>query len=135
MSSEKVNVKELSNAIMDYLNNYSEDIHDEVVEVTEDVTKKAILELKETSPRGKGSRSKPYHLGWESKIKIKGKFKYHRVIWNKTNYQLTHLLEFGHHKRNGKKPDVQPQPHIQPIEDKYQTEFIDLLSKRIRGKN
>ena len=96
MSKEKVDVKELSDTIMDYLNNYSEDIHNEVVEVTEDVTKKAIQELKETSPRGKGKRSKPYHLGWESKIQIKGKNKYHRVIWNKTNYQLTHLLEFGH---------------------------------------
>lgn len=133
MSSEKVNVKELSNAIMDYLNNYSEDIHDEVVEVTEDITKKAILELKETSPRGKGSRAKPYHLGWESKIKIKGKNKYHRVIWNKTNYQLTHLLEFGHATKNGGR--TRAQPHIQPIEDKYQTEFVDLLSKEIRRTN
>lgn len=132
MSKEKVDVKELSSAISNYLNNYAEDIHDDVVEVTEDLTEKAVRELKETSPRG-NSKVKPYWQGWESKIKIKGKLKYHRVIWNKTNYQLTHLLEFGHATRNGKR--TKAQPHIQPIEDKYQQEFVDLVTQKIRREN
>lgn len=132
MSKEKVDVNDLSSAITNYLNNYAEDIHDDVVEVTENLTEKAVMELKETSPRG-NSKVKPYWQGWESKIKIKGKLKYHRVIWNKTNYQLTHLLEFGHATRNGKR--TKAQPHIQPIEDKYQQEFVDMVIQKIRRTN
>lgn len=132
MSKEKVDVNELSSAISNYLNNYVEDIHEDVVEVTEDLTEKAVMELKEKSPRG-SSKVKPYWQGWESKIKIKGKLKYHRVIWNKTNYQLTHLLEFGHATRDGKR--TKAQPHIQPIEDKYQQEFVDLVTQKIRRTN
>lgn len=134
MSKEKVKSTDLSNAVMEYLNSYAEDIHDNVVEITEDCTKRAIQELKEKSPRGKGRRATPYHLGWESKIQVKGKLKYHRVIWNKTNYQLTHLLEFRHHKRTGD-GWVEPQPHIEPVEQKYNQEFVDLLTKRIKEGN
>lgn len=95
MSKSKVDVSDISSEISKYLNQYTEDIHDKVVEITEELSEKAVQDLKETSPRGKGkSRAKPYWQGWESKIKIKGKNKYHRVVWNKTNYQLTHLLEF-----------------------------------------
>ena len=76
MSKDKVDVSELSSEISKYLDKYVEDIHDEVVSVTNDLTEQAVAELKEVSPRGK-SKVKPYHQGWESKIKIKGKQKYH----------------------------------------------------------
>ena len=131
MSNEKVDVKDLSNAIMDYLTVYTEDIHEQVVEVTEDVTKRAIAELKERSRALFKSRSSnPYWSGWDSKIQVKGKLKYHRVIWNKTNYQLTHLLEFSHSTRYG--GTYAGRPHIQPVEEKYKVEFVDLVEQKIR---
>lgn len=130
MSNSKVDVSDLSNEISKYLDKYVEDIHDQVVEVTEDLTNKAVDELKETSPKGKGKRSTPYWRGWESKIKIKGKQKYHRVIWNKTNYQLTHLLEYGHATRNGGR--TKAIPHIEPIEQKYQDEYLKQIVEKIR---
>ena len=133
MSSEKVDVTDLKDTIMEYLNDYAEEIHDDVVKITEETTKKAIDELKETSPRGKGKRATPYHLGWDTKIQIKGKNKYHRVIWNKTNYQLTHLLEFGHVTRNGGR--AKAIPHIAPVAEKYNQEFVDLLKEKIRRAN
>lgn len=131
MSKSKVDVGKLSSEISQYLNQYAEDIHDQVVEVTEDLTEKAVDELKAVSPKGAGRRSKPYWQGWESKIKIKGKKKYHRVIWNKTNYQLTHLLEYGHRKRTGN-GWVSAQPHIEQVEKKYNEEYMQEILKRIR---
>lgn len=132
MANSKVDVSDLSSEISKYLDKYVENIHDEVVTITEDLTEKAIAELKEKSPRG-NSKTKPYWQGWDSKIKIKGKNKYHRVIWNKTNYQLTHLLEFGHATRNGGR--TKAQPHIQPVEDKYQAEFTKEVMEKLRRVN
>lgn len=121
---------ELKRAVNDYLQNYKEDIDEDVVEVVDEVTKQAKDELKQTSPRGKGTRKNPYYKGWAVKLSKRKTGVYHKVIWNKTNYQLTHLLEFGHATRNGGR--TKPIPHIRPIEEKYNVEFIDKLKKKIR---
>ena len=129
----KVKPEELGNAISKYLNEYREDIQDEVEETTSIISNKAIEELKVTSPKRVGkSRAKPYYKGWSEKVQTKGKYRFSKVIWNKTNYQLTHLLEFGHRKRNGT-GWVDAQPHIQPVETKYKEKFVDLLQQKIRS--
>ncbi len=120
---------------MNYLNNYKEDIDEEVRETTNEVTKEAKEELIRTSPKGNGHRATPYYKGWTVKVGTRGKSKYEKVIWNKTNYQLTHLLEFGHVKSNGR-GWVNSSPaggHIRPVEEKYGTKFVDLLERRIGG--
>lgn len=129
--SKAIKADDLSKEIMKYLNNYKEDIEEDVIETVDDITKKARDELKQTSPRGKGSRKTPYHKGWAVKISKRGASKYHKVVWNKTNYQLTHLLEFGHHKRDGT-GWVDGQPHIRDVEKKYNVEFVDKLKQKIR---
>ncbi len=121
---------ELQKAVMDYLENYKEDIDEDVIETVDEITKKARDELKQNSPRGKGTRSNPYYKGWAIKLNKKRSGVYHKVIWNKTNYQLTHLLEFGHVTRNGGR--TKAIPHIRPIEQKYNVEFVDKLEKKIR---
>lgn len=128
--SKAINPEELQKAISDYLENYREDIQEDVEEVTDKVTKEARDELKQTSPRGKGSRKNPYHKGWAVKLQKKGKLQYHKVVWNKTNYQLTHLLEFGHATRNGGR--TRAISHIRPVEEKYNVKFVDLLEQKIR---
>lgn len=130
-SKRKVQVDEIASAVMEDLTEYQDDIQ-EIVEVTTDeVTKEAKEELVRTSPRGKGSRAKPYYKGWAVKISQRGNTKYHKVIWNATNYQLTHLLEFGHRVWNAK--DAAAKPHIRQVEEKYSTEFVDLIERRIRN--
>lgn len=121
---------ELQKVVMDYLENYKEDIDEEVMETVDEITKHARDELKQISPRGKGTRSNPYYRGWAIKLSKRRSGVYHKVIWNKTNYQLTHLLEFGHVTRNGGR--TKAIPHIRPIEQKYNVEFVDRLEKKIR---
>ncbi len=128
--SKKVKPEDLQSVLMKYLENYKEDIDEDVIEVTDAITKQAKEELVKTSPRGKGKRQSPYYKGWAIKLSKRKTGQYHKVIWNKTNYQLTHLLEFGHTTRNGGR--TRAIPHIRPIEEKYNVEFVDKLEKKIR---
>lgn len=128
--SKTIKASDLEKEVMKYLQEYKEDIEEEVIETVDEVTKKARDELKQTSPRGKGSRVNPYYKGWAIKLSKRKTGVYHKVIWNKTNYQLTHLLEFGHATRNGGR--TRAISHIRPVEEKYNVEFVDKLNKNIR---
>lgn len=134
--ANSIDPKELQNAVMDCLENYAEDIQEDVVEVTDTVTKEAKKELIQTSPKRKGNRDKKYYKGWS--IKTGGrtrnnKYRYTKAVWNKTNYQLTHILEFGHATSNG--GHTKAQPHIRPVEEKYGTKFMDLLDRKVRSRS
>lgn len=128
--SKTIKADELQKAVIDYLENYIEDIDEDVVETVDEITKKAREELIQTSPISGIARTNKYYRGWSIKLSKKKTGVYHKVIWNKTNYQLTHLLEFGHATRNGGR--TKAIPHIRPIEEKYNVEFTETLKKRIR---
>lgn len=115
--SKTVSIKDLEKALNDYLQDYVEDIEDDVENVTDSITKEATKELQQVSPRGKGSRSNPYYKGWTRQKNRKIRGRYVIAIHNKTNYQLTHLLEFGHATKNGGR--TKAIPHIRPTEEKY----------------
>lgn len=120
--------EDLGKVLKNYLDNYVENIEEDVIETTDTMTKEAKEELKRISPVGETGR---YHKGWAIKQAKKGKHKYSRVIWNRTDYRLTHLLEFGHVKRNGT-GWVEAEPHIRPTEEKYKVKFTETLEKKIR---
>lgn len=129
--SNTIKPEELQKDLQEYLENYLEDIQDDVKDVTNTITKEAKTELVQTSPKSKTARNTKYYKGWAIKNGTKNRNnRYTRVIWNKTNYQLTHLLEFGHATRNGGR--TMAIPHIRPVEEKYGIKFTDLLEKRIR---
>lgn len=128
--SQTIKPEELQKALMNYLENYKEDIDEDVIEIVDEVTKQAKEELKQTSPRRGIARQNQYYKGWAVKLSKRRTGVYHKVIWNKTNYQLTHLLEFGHATRNGGR--TKAIPHIRPVEEKYNVEFVDKLEKKIR---
>ena len=57
--------------------------------------------LKETSPvSATGSRRGRYARGWRSSIEEPAGTAGEAYIYNKTDWQLTHLLEDGHEKKN-----------------------------------
>lgn len=141
--SKVVKAEELTDILQEYLENYKEDIEEDVEECTHTVISQAKSELKGISPisskdvvlkGGEIHTRGSYSRGWATKTPQKGKGKYVQVIWNKTDYRLTHLLEFGHFSRNGT-TWVEPSPeagHIRPVEKKYLVKFIDLMEDKIR---
>ena len=131
--SRKIKPEELQKVLKDYLGDYVEDIEEGVEEATDEITKEAVKELKEISPRGHGSINQPYSKGWTRQKNRRIKGKYMIKIHNKTNYQLTHLLEFGHATRNGKK--TKAIPHIRPLEEKYNRQYEERITTVIRRRS
>lgn len=104
--------------------------------VIDEYAAKCVKELKVNSPKGKYHRQKPYAEGWETKKakQKKGKkatFEYEVVVWNATNYQLTHLLENGHlivNKRNGV-GWASAKPHIDKAYQSVKEPFIRAMEQ------
>lgn len=113
-------------AVRNYLEIYIEDIGEAVEETSNQIGKEAKDELKQTSPKKTGS----YAKGWSVRKDRKNKSYYTVKVWNRTDYQLTHLLEFGHATRNGGR--TKAIPHIRPVEEKYKEKFEKQLKEKIR---
>lgn len=96
--SEVVNVDELSEAIGGLLDNYNR----EVINATKFEAKKhmdtLVKETKNTAPKktGKYKRAITSRKEWENPLGVE-------YVWyvKAPHYRLSHLLEYGHAKRNG----------------------------------
>ena len=95
------------------------------------IAKEAVQKLKNTSPKGSPHRRK-YAEGWTTKTQRNRSGITDIIVWNSTNYQLTHLLENGHVIRNKKGTYGRTRgiKHIAPVEDWA----IDELPKEIERR-
>ena len=144
-NSNKVAIDKLSSTLMKYLTEYKEDIEEDVKEVANKNTKEAQKELKQISPRADrtvklrgGTTVVPgsYAKSWSIRNGKKAKDIYSKIVYNKEHYRLTHLLEFGHAKRDGSRnPGTKKIPHIRTTEDKYRKKFIEELEVKIRRQS
>lgn len=131
--SKKVTVDELASAIMQELEEF-QGVTDEAVEKgVSETAKAAVKELHNAHPSGSGkygSWDKKYNKGW-TVMQTKTDKRYHKkaTIHNATDYQLTHLLEKGHAKRNGGR--TRAFPHIAPVAEKCEDELVKNIKKWI----
>ena len=112
--------------VVDILNDYSRDIQKGIEEDGNQVAKNAVSELKNTSPKRTGD----YRKGWKKK-KEEGFQSFTYIIHNATNYQLTHLLEKPHLKRNGGL--TTPKVHIAPVEQESIREYEKMVENTIKN--
>jgi hypothetical protein len=112
---------DLQQEILKELKRYSFDVA-EKIEAAKDETAKALQkDIKQKSPEKTGS----YKKGWRIK-----KTKFKSIVHNATDYQLTHLLEYGHPKRNGGR--VNGIPHIRPAEEKAVKDFLEKIEQAVK---
>lgn len=139
--SNKVSIDNLSKVIGQYLEEYKEDIEEDVAELSNKYIKQASKELKSISPvsekdvRLKGGEIQikgSYAGSWSTKNGKKLTNIFSKIAYNRKYYRLTHLLEFGHANRDGSR--TKPIPHIRKTEDKYKEKFLEELELRIRRK-
>lgn len=123
----------LAKTIQEELMAVGTQIDDNLQAVFDDVGKEAAQKLRDTSPvNPKGRHSGRYRKGWvyESNKRPNGR-KAYGVVRNKTDPQLTHLLEYGHPiVRSGKVVgNVAPREHIRPVADWVAEEIERRLQK------
>ena len=111
-------------------------IDDSLQEIFDEVGKEAVKTLKQTSPvNEKSPKRGRYAKGWryERGKKVKGVTM--SYIRNKTDPQLTHLLEYGHPivKKGVIVGNADPQEHINPVAKWCAEEAARRIEKQIGG--
>lgn len=120
-------------SIENILKEYGDQIQKDVDKAADEATKKGVQMLKATSPvnQDTGTKRKPgrYAKGWRVK-KESDVIGSRYIVHNATDYQLTHLLEYGHPlKRGGRQYGyANAYPHIAEAEQF----MIDYFEQKIR---
>ena len=121
--AKKITVDQLSDEIMDALEEYKE-MTDEVVQTAVDTVSK---ETKKIVQAGSPVQTGGYQKGWAVK-KTSAKAGQVRItVYNRKKPGLTHLLEKGHAKRGGGR--VAGQPHIAPAEQYAVSELENKIKR------
>lgn len=120
---------EIAKQVSELLLKYGDKINDEMDKILPKIVDKGVQELKQTSPRSK-SGGKHYADQWTKK-EWSGSRNYRGYTIHNKKYQLTHLLENGHAKRNGGR--VEGRPHIAPVEKEMIEDLIEGVTEAVKG--
>ena len=112
--------------IKEILDDYSFEVQEGITKAAQKVAKEGANTLKHTSPKKTGD----YRKGWRVKT-TKGRGFVECIIHNATNYQLTHLLEKPHLKRNGGL--TTPKEHIAPVDAKCAADYQKAVENVIKN--
>lgn len=102
----------LAQAIAMELQDYQQEIVDDLKDSVNDVAKECLNEIKANSPADSGD----YRKGWKLKTAYESDSDIRLQVYNKDHYQLTHLLEDGHANVDGGR--TPGKPHIGPAADR-----------------
>lgn len=111
---------DLSKEIADALKAYTTDVEIALEEAQADISKHAVSLLKSSAPKKSGK----YARSWKVTKTGKG-----LTIHNGKHYRLTHLLEYGHAKRNGGR--TRAYTHIAPVANMVVKEFEEQVKRNL----
>ena len=119
---KKIGIDGLATAVMEELNQYAKHSTKEVKQIVDEVAKATKDEIQANAPHKSGKYSK----SWAVKKMNENSTRLNVVVHSRNKYQLTHLLEFGHAKRNGGR--VSARPHIEQAEQNA----VKLMEEKIQ---
>ena len=106
-----IRVDELDQRIADVLNKYRGMVRDGVEDEMEGAAAIAMRIVRDKSP----TRTGKYKKGWKLYLQT-------LTVYNKNQYRLIHLLEYGHQTAKGTR--TKAYPHVQPAEDAAEKALI-----------
>lgn len=117
----------LGTAILSAMQEYTDEVARGVVIEVDEMADVVRDEIADGSPEKTGD----YRKGWKVK-KADSPGRTRRIVHNKTDWQLTHLLEKGHVKRGGV-GRVAGHPHIAPVCDRRLPELLDRIKRVVKN--
>lgn len=122
-----VSVDGLADAIAAELAAYEQEVTDGLKTEVRAAANEAKRDIRNGSPALSGD----YRKGWASKVQYESVDDIRVRVYNRKEYQLTHLLENGHAKVNGGR--VAARPHIMPAEKKAEEKLLKKVKVIARG--
>ncbi len=128
--AKKVTIDTLADAVNEILAEYSDNIYENLDEITQRIGKKGVEAVKSASQNTFGGKN--YASGWGMTVE-KNRLYTTVIIHNKKQAGLAHLLENGHVKANGtgRYGFWEGREHILPVEEKlvdeYESEVVQSL--------
>lgn len=123
--TKKVNIdslaKEINKSLKDYAYLAGNELKSCIVELGNEVRD----EIKDNAP----VKTKKYRASWKSTKKRESANSIEVVVQSRNKYQLTHLLEFGHAKKNGER--TKAIPHIEPATRNLEERITQKLEEKM----
>ena len=119
-------VDDLADLVMDGLREYSELANDAMKKAVRKTANSVKKEISENAPKDTGRYSK----SWTAKKTKENSHTLEMTVHSKNRYQIAHLLENGHVKRNGGR--VPGKPHIAPAEENGAELLQSLIRKELK---
>lgn len=138
-----VKPEELGEAVSEILSIYSSEVTQNAKEAVTQTADDTVDLLKETSPRENPSfprmvpKKTKYYEGWTATTRYESALERRVAVHNATDYQLIHLLEWGHvrrglHFRGGM---VHGKPHVMPAYERAGEELTKAIKEAIENAN
>ena len=124
--TKTVRIENLADAVTAELVNYQQEVTDDLKKEIRTVSRETVQQIKNTSPKESGR----YAKGWKFRVIFENENDLRVRIYNAQKPQLTHLLEYGHAKRNGGR--VEGKAHIAPAEEKGIRQLEEEIERSLR---
>lgn len=123
----RIRVDDLTSAIMEGLTDYGNLASETMKAAVKKAGKTVRQEIQANAPKNTGA----YAKSWTVKTVRETSNAIELVVHSRNRYQLAHLLEFGHAKRNGGR--VPGKAHIAPAEELGVRELEADIQKGLEG--
>ncbi len=127
MSTKKVSIEEMANAINQGLQEYASLTTEEMKSSVRKTAASVKNEISSNAPVDTGS----YAKSWTTKKTAEDSYSMQMTVYSKNRYQLAHLLEKGHANRNGGR--TRAFPHIAPAEENGIEMLENLIESALKG--
>ncbi|MDE7122590.1 MAG: HK97 gp10 family phage protein [Oscillospiraceae bacterium] len=118
-----ISIEDMADEIMNGLQEYSELADFAMKKAVQKTASQVRKEISANAPERTGK----YGKSWTTKKTAEKSHSLQITVHSKNRYQIAHLLEHGHAKRNGGR--VEAQPHIASAEEHGAENFDELLKK------
>ena len=124
--NERVSAINFSSVCKKILDEYGDECREAIIDAVKETAKESARELK-SAGEFRNITGK-YRKDWTSEVET-SRTGAEGTVYNRNNYQLTHLLEFGHAKQNGGR--TRAFAHIEPVENDTERRLMEALERKL----